>query len=54
MTYEIVFSTKKMVPECKLEWNREAIMFFSRLLSFRRLQATPLLQTSLIKIQLPD
>ena len=31
ITYDIVFSTKKMVPECKPEWNREAIMVFSRL-----------------------
>ena len=36
-----------MVPECKPEWNREAITVFSRLPSLRRLQATPLLQTSL-------
>ena len=42
------FFPQKMVPECKPEWNREAIMVFSRLLSLRRLQATPLLQTSLI------
>ena len=46
MIYGFIFSTK-MVPECKPEWNREAIMFFSRLLSLRRLQATPLIQTSL-------
>ena len=32
-----------MVPECKLEWNREAITAFSRLPSLRRLQATRLL-----------
>ena len=38
-----------MVAECKPEWNREAIMVFSRLPSLRRLQATPLLQTSLIR-----
>ena len=38
-----------MVSECKPEWNREAIMVFSRLPSLRRLQATPLLQTSLKK-----
>jgi nitric oxide synthase oxygenase domain/subunit len=37
-----------MVPECKPEWNREAITVFSRLPSLRRLQATPLLQTSLM------
>ena len=37
-----------MVPECKPEWNREAITVFSRLPSLRRLQATPLLQTSLV------
>ena len=36
-----------MVPECNPEWNRETIAFFSRLPSLRRLQATPLLQTSL-------
>jgi hypothetical protein len=36
-----------MVPECKPDWNREAITVFSRLPSLRRLQATPLLQTSL-------
>ena len=42
------FFPQKMVPECKPEWNREAIMVFSRLPSLRRLQATPLLQTSLI------
>ena len=47
MTYDIIFP-QKMVPECKPEWNREAIMVFSRLPSLRRLQATPLLQTSLI------
>ena len=41
------FFHKKMVPECKPEWNREAITVFSRLPSLRRLQATPLLQTSL-------
>ena len=39
-----------MVPECKPEWNREAITVFSRLPSLRRLQATPLLQTSLIVV----
>ena len=43
------FFDKKMVPECKPEWNREAITVFSRLPSLRRLQATPLLQTSLIR-----
>ena len=42
------FFPQKMVPECKLEWNREAITVFSRLPSLRRLQATPPLQTSLI------
>ena len=36
-----------MVPECKPEWNREAVTVFSRLPSLRRLQATPPLQTSL-------
>ena len=41
------FFPQKMVPECKPEWNREAITVFSRLPSLRRLQATPLLQTSL-------
>ena len=33
-----------MVPECKPEWNREAIAVFSRLPSLRRLHATPPLQ----------
>ena len=47
MTYDIIFFHKKMVPESKLEWNREAITVFSRLPSLRRLQATPTLQTSL-------
>ena len=42
------FFRQKMVPECKPEWNREAITVFSRLPSLRRLQATPPLQTSLI------
>ena len=37
-----------MVPECKPEWNKEAITVFSRLPRLRRLQATPLLQTSLL------
>ena len=37
-----------MVPECKPEWNREAITVFSRLPSLGKLQATPLLQTSLL------
>ena len=37
-----------MVPEYKPEWNGETIMDFSRLPSLRRLQATPLLQTSLV------
>ena len=37
-----------MVSECKPEWNREAITVFSKLPSLRRLQATPLLQTSLL------
>ena len=27
----VVFLTKKGLPECKPEWNREAIMVFSRL-----------------------
>ena len=32
MTYAFIFSTKKyLVPECKLEWNIEAITVFSRL-----------------------
>jgi len=39
-----------MVPECKPEWNREAITVFTRLRSWRRLQATPPLQTSLVKV----
>ena len=39
-----------MVPECKPEWNREAITVFSRLPSLRRLQTTPQLQTSLVKV----
>ena len=51
MTYDIVFFHKKIVPECKPEWNREAITVFSRLPSLRRLQATPLLQTSLVFIK---
>ena len=38
-----------MVPECKPEWKREAITVFSKLPSLRRLQATPPLQTSLLK-----
>ena len=41
------FFHKKVMPEYKPEWNREAIKVFSRLPSLRRLQATPLLQTSL-------
>ena len=28
MTYDIVFSTKNGAPECKPEWNREAITVF--------------------------
>ena len=44
-----LFFHKKMVPECKPEWNREAIMVFPRLPSLRRLQATPPLQTSLVQ-----
>ena len=36
------------MPECKPEWNREAILVFSRLPSLRRLQATSPLQTSLL------
>ena len=47
-SYSVVFSTKKGLLECKPEWNREAITVFSRLPSLKRLQATPLLQTSLI------
>ena len=43
----LLFPQKKMVYECKLEWNREAITVFSRLPSLRSLQATPPLQTSL-------
>ena len=42
-----------MVPECKPEWNREAITVFSRVPSLRRLQATPPLQTSFYKGKLP-
>ena len=42
MTYDII---QKMVPECKPEWKEKAIMVFPGL---RRLQAIPLLQTSLI------
>jgi hypothetical protein len=41
------FFNKKMVPECKPEWSREAIMIFSKLPSLRRLQANPPLKTSL-------
>ena len=36
-----------MMPECKPEWNRQAMTVFSRLPGLRRLQATPPLQTSL-------
>ena len=43
------FPQNYILPECKPEWNREAITVFSRLPSLRRLQATPLLQTSLVK-----
>ena len=46
------FFPQNMVPECKPEWNREAIMVFSRLPCLRRLQATPLLQTSLVESQM--
>ena len=49
---ESIVFYKEMVPECKPEWNREAIMVFSRLPSLRRLQATPLLQISLLPRQL--
>ena len=49
MTYDII---QKMVPECKPEWNREAITVVSRFPSLRRLQATPPLQTSLAIEQL--
>ena len=45
---KINFFHKKMMPDSKPEWNREAITVFSRLPSLSRLQATPLLQTSLI------
>ena len=45
------FFPQKKVPECKPEWNREAITVFSKLPSLRRLQATPLLQTSLLNSQ---
>ena len=38
------FPQNYILPECKSEWNREAITVFSRLPSLRRLQATPLLQ----------
>ena len=48
------FFPQKMVPECKPEWKREAITVFSRLPSLRRLQATPLLQTSLGKATYPN
>ena len=41
------FPQNYILPECKPEWNREAITVFSRLPSLRRLQATPLLQPSL-------
>jgi hypothetical protein len=41
------FTQNYILPECKPEWNREAITVFSRLPSLRRLQATPLLQPSL-------
>ena len=47
MSSSVVFLTKKGLLECKPEWNREAITVFSRLPSLRRLQATPLLETSL-------
>ena len=47
MSCSVVFSTKKGLLKCKPEWNREATIVFSRLPSLRRLQATPLLQTSL-------
>ena len=50
MNIRVRFFHKKMVPECKPEWNREAITVFSRLPSLRGLQATPLLQTSLSQI----
>ena len=45
------FFPQKMVPECKPEWNRESIMIFYRLPSWRRLQATPPLQNSLLSAQ---
>ena len=44
----ILFFPQKKVPECKQEWNREAITVFSRFPSLRRLQATPPLQTPLV------
>ena len=48
------FRQKKGLLECKPEWNREAITFFFRLTSLRRLQATPPLQISLISMQLEE
>ena len=42
------FLTKKGLVECKPEWNIKAVAVFSRLLSLRRLQDTPPLQTSLM------
>ena len=45
------FPQNFILPECKPEWNREAITVFSRLPSLRRLQATPLLQPSLFQSQ---
>ena len=45
----LFFPQNYILPECKPEWNREAITVFSRLPSLRRLQATPPLQTSLLR-----
>ena len=45
------FFPQRNVPECKPGWNRGAIAVFSRLPSLRRLQATPLLQTSLVNLR---
>jgi hypothetical protein len=45
----LFFPQNYILPECKPEWNREAITVFFRLPSLRRLQATPPLQTSLVQ-----
>ena len=44
----LFFPQNYILPECKAEWNREVITVFYRLPSLRRLQATPLLQPSLM------